>query len=101
MKFIALFLALTISILSANSFEEEKEQRYYGGYSENKLSIVKSKHYTAPIVVTEEVFNAKKPEDIDKIVEKQREIEIKKGLSAKEFLEENSGHLYGGIMENR
>lgn len=75
--------------------------RYYGGYSENEVNIIKSKIHTAPLVVTEEVFNAKTAEDIDRVVEKKQADDIAKGISAKEFLQERTGHLYGGYSENK
>ena len=99
MKKIIIFTIL-VSATYANSLLKENV-RYFGGYSENKVNIIKSKVYTAPLVITEEVFNAKKSEDIDKAIETQQELDIASGVTAREFLKERTGHLYGGFSENK
>jgi len=98
LKKMILFSALAIS-LSADSIKEDRT-RFYGGYSQNEVELIKSKTYTAPLVVTEDVFNAKSSEDIDKVVQRVQKADIASGKTAKEFLEDREGHLYGGVSEN-
>lgn len=95
-----IILAIYIVNIYASSLIEENK-RYFGGYSQNKVILIKSTIHTAPLVVTEEVFNAKSPDDIDRAVEKQQLADIAKGITAKEFLEDRAGHLYGGFSENK
>ena len=73
--------------------------RYFGGESNGELIVAKSLKYTAPLVVTEEVFIAKSSDDIDKVVEEKKTFDIKNGNGAKEFIVEKTGHLYGGYSE--
>lgn len=95
------FLALSICVLSLYAdIHEDNNIRYYGGYSQNEVLLVKSKTYTAPIVVTEKIFNAKSSADIDKVIQTQQNKDISMGISAKEFLKERTGHLYGGYSES-
>ena len=79
----------------------EKAPRYFGGLSQNEVLLPKSSTYSAPLIVTEEVFVAKNTDDIDKVVQKQKVSDIASGKYVKEFLEDRSGHLYGGLSENK
>ena len=53
------------------------------------------------MIVTEEVFSAKTSDDMDAVVEKQQKKDISEGKSAKEFLVNTQGHLYGGLSESK
>ena len=86
---------VTCSLVSADA-----DTRYFGGVSNGELNIAKSVKYTAPLVVTEEVFIAKSSDDIDKVVEENKLFDIKNGNGAKEFIEDKTGHLYGGLSES-
>ena len=99
MKKIILFSILAISLYADAT--KEDNIRYFGGYSQNEVKLIKSNTYTAPLIVTEAVFNAKSSEDIDKVVQIQQEADIASGKTAKEFLQDRSGHLFGGLSENK
>jgi len=95
-----IILALFILNIHANS-QKDLNIRYFGGYSENELILPKSETYNAPVIVTEEVFSAKTSDDIDAVVEKQQKKDIADGKTAKEFLQNTKGHLYGGLSESK
>ena len=99
LKNIILFSILSICLYAETT--KEDTTRFFGGYSQNEVKLIKSNTYTAPLVVTEGVFNAKSSEDIDKVVQKQQKADIASGITAKEFLEDKTGHLYGGLSENK
>ena len=86
--------------LHANS-TDDNSVRYFGGHSQGELILPKSTTHTAPLVTTEEVFSAKSASDIDKVVESNQLKDIASGKTAKEFLEDKTGHLYGGLSENK
>lgn len=95
-------LLIATCILSLYAVEnQEINTRYFGGLSENKVILPKSAIYSAPLIVTEEVFVAKSANDIDKVIEEQKLNDIKDATSAKEFLEDRSGHLYGGLSQSK
>ena len=98
MKKLVLLITCIVSLYATSS--NEQTPRYFGGLSQNKVSLPKSSIYTAPLIVTEEVFSAQSADDIDKVVQQQQQNDIASGKSAKEFLEDRSGHLYGGLSEN-
>ena len=96
MKIILLSL-LSALFLFAN---EAKDTRYFGGLSENEVNLVKSKKYATPVLQTEKIFEAKKPEDIEEEVIKHKVQDNKKGKLAKAFAEDTDGHLFGGLSQN-
>lgn len=96
MRAIVLIYVLTCRFIFADS-----DIRYFGGLSNGDLSLAKSAVYSAPLVVTEEVFVAKSSNEIDIIVEKQKDDDILKKKDAVEFISEKSGHLYGGLSEGK
>lgn len=96
MKIILLSLISTL-FLFAN---ELNEARFFGGLSQNEVNLVKSKKYVTPEIKTEKIFEATKPEDIEKEVMKKNIQESKKGNYAKAFAEDKEGHLFGGISQN-
>ncbi|MCW8896164.1 hypothetical protein [Sulfurimonas sp.] len=99
MKKIILFSILAISLNA--DLTTDDTTRFFGGYSQNEVKLIKSDTYTAPLVVTEEVFNAKSSDDIDRVVQEQQKADIASGKTAKEFLQDSSGHLFGGLSENK
>ena len=99
MKKLVLLATSIVSLYAISSNEETS--RYFGGLSQNEVLLPKSSTYTAPLIVTEEVFAAKNADDIDKVVQKQKQKDIASGKYVKEFLEDRSGHLYGGLSENK
>ena len=98
MKKLVLLTTCIVSLYASST--NEQTPRYFGGLSQNEVVLPKSSTYSAPLVVTEEVFIAKNADDIDKVVQKQKLNDIASGKSAKEFLEDRTGHLYGGLSEN-
>lgn len=79
--------------------QECKLVRYFGGLSQNELKTPKSDKYTAPITMTQELFEAKNSHDIEEEVQKQKSIDEVEGKVAKEFLEDSNGHLFGGLSQ--
>lgn len=73
--------------------------RYFGGVSENTLILPKSSTYTAPVTITKEVFEAKSVKEIEVEINKKKIIDKIEGKLAKAFLEDTTGHLYGGISQ--
>ena len=94
MKHLVLTLSIAISL-----FAKEDTLRYFGGESEVKVNIVKSAIYTAPVLITEEVFSAKNTKEIDIALEKQNQKRVDSGEVAIEFMNKPNGHLFGGISE--
>ena len=94
MKELVLTLSLVVSV-----FAQEDSIRYFGGESEVKADIVKSAIYTAPVLITEEVFSAKDTKEIDMALEKQNQKRVDSGEVAVEFMNKPKGHLFGGISE--
>lgn len=92
-SFICLHVA-TCSLVLA-----DVDSRYFGGESNGNLHVAKSVKYLAPLIITEEVFIAKSSDDIDNLIEDKKLIDIKNGNGAKEFIQDTSGHLYGGLSE--
>jgi len=88
LKKIILFSILTISLYA--DLTHEDTTRFFGGYSENEVKLIQSNTYTAPLIVTEDVFNAKSSDDIDKVVQIQQEADIASGKTAKEFLQDRT-----------
>ncbi|MCK4875818.1 MAG: hypothetical protein KAS26_08225, partial [Sulfurimonas sp.] len=80
--------------------EECLVSRYFGGLSENKLNLPISSTYSAPIIVTQEVFEAKDVEAIEEQIQKQKTTDEVEGKVAKAFLEDKEGHLFGGLSQN-
>lgn len=95
-----IIFCICVANIYANSAKDDST-RFFGGYSQNEVKLIKSNTYTAPLVVTEGVFNAKSSDDIDKVVQRQQEADIASGKTAKEFLEDRTGHLFGGLSQNR
>jgi hypothetical protein len=79
--------------------QECKLVRYFGGLSQNEIKTPKSDKHTAPVTMTQEVFEAKNSHDIEVEVQKQKSIDEVEGKVAKEFLEDTTGHLFGGISQ--
>ena len=94
MRKLVLVLCLSISI-----FALENSARYFGGVSEVKADIVKSAIYTAPVLITEDVFKAKDTAEIDIALEKQNQSRVDSGEVSKEFMKNTQGHLFGGLSE--
>ena len=80
--------------------QECKVLRYFGGLSQNRLNLPKSSVYTAPIVVTQEVFEAKDVNEIEDQIKKNKLIDKIEGKSPESFLEDTDGHLFGGLSQN-
>lgn len=92
---------ILISLTIGSLLLADTDTRYFGGVSNGELHVAKSLKYTAPLVVTEEVFTAKSSDDIDKVVEEKKLFDIKNGNGAKEFIEDKTGHFYGGLSEGK
>ncbi|MCF6309734.1 MAG: hypothetical protein L3J19_04545 [Sulfurimonas sp.] len=67
--------------------------------SQNKLNLPKSSLYSAPIIVIQEVFEAKDVEAIEEQIEKNKIIDKIEGKTAQAFLEDKNGHLFGGLSQ--
>ena len=102
MKYLVLFSILLLSLLAnSSSLHVEDKHRYFGGLSEVKANLPKSAIYSAPVVITAEVFSAKDDKEFNKAIEEQtQEQKITKKI-AKEFLENNNGHLFNGLSEGK
>ena len=74
-------------------------KHYFGGYSEVKANLPSSEIYSAPVVITAEIFSAKDDEEFDKAIEDQTQVQRDMKIIAKEFLENNNGHLFSGVSE--
>ena len=89
---ILLFLAASVYAVDGG--------RFYGGLSEVKADVPKSVVYGAPIVVTEAVFVATNTEEVEIAMDVQVQDKVKSGKLAREFAQNNNGHLFGGLSEN-
>ena len=92
-------ILISLHLLTCSLIVADTDTRYFGGVSNGDLHIAKSMKYTAPLIVTEEVFTAESSDDIDKVVEDNKLFDIENGNGAKEFIEDKTGHLYGGLSE--
>jgi len=95
MRILIILLIFVFNIYANDS------KRYFGGLSEVKANLPKSAIYSAPVVITAEVFSAKDDKEFNKAIEEQtQEQKITKKI-AKEFLENNNGHLFNGLSEGK
>lgn len=74
-------------------------ERYFGGLSQNKVELPNSELYNSSSVVNEKIFDAKDALEIAQEIKKQKISSTIEAKEAKEFLEESSGHLYGGLSQ--
>jgi len=74
-------------------------ERYFGGLSQNTVELPNSELYYSSHAVNEKIFDAKDEKEIEEEIAKQKISDTIEAKEAKEFLEENSGHLYGGLSE--
>lgn len=74
-------------------------ERYFGGLSQNKVELPNSELYNSSYTVNEKIFDAKDAQDIAQEIKKQKISNTIEAKEAKEFLEESSGHLYGGLSQ--
>ena len=98
---VLIFLLIYVFNTYADTLHVEDTKRYFGGISEVKAELPKSLTYSAPVIVTAEVFRAKDDVEFDKAIEGQKQEQIDSGKVAKEFLENDNGHLFGGISEGK
>ena len=95
MRILIILLIFVFNIYANDS------KRYFGGLSEVKANLPKSAIYSAPVLITAEVFSAKDDKEFNKAIEEQtQEQKITKKI-AKEFLENNNGHLFNGLSEGK
>ena len=72
-------------------------ERYFGGLSQNRVELPNSELYYSSHAVNEKIFDAKDEKEIEEEIAKQKINDTIEAKEAKEFLEENSGRLYGGL----
>ncbi len=73
--------------------------RYFGGLSQNRVELPNSDLYHSSYAVNEKIFDAKDDQEVEEEIIKQKISDTIQAKEAKEFLEENNGHLYGGLSE--
>jgi len=73
--------------------------RYFGGLSENKVLLPQSKTYATPTTITQEIFEAKDTQEVEKAILKQEIIADVSGKAPSAFLGDKEGHLFGGLSE--
>ncbi len=73
--------------------------RYFGGESENKVVLPRSKTYATPVTITQEVFEADDTQEIEEAILKQVVIQKISGTTPKAFVGDKEGHLFGGESE--
>lgn len=74
-------------------------ERYFGGLSQNVVELPNSELYHSSHAINEKIFNAKDAKDIENEIAKQKISDTIEAKEAKEFLEESSGRLYGGLSQ--
>ena len=72
-------------------------ERYFGGLSQNRVELPNSELYYSANVVNEKIFDAKDEKEIEEEIAKQKINDTIEAKEAKEFLEDSSGRLYGGL----
>lgn len=78
---------------------ECKLERYFGGSSQGKLTLVEQPVQTKKILITQEVFEAKQTKDIQDSLQLQKDIALIEGTESKEFLADDEGRGFGGASE--
>lgn len=77
-------------------------ERGYGGLSNNKsLNLPSDGLLSGNIVINEKIFKATDTKDIKESIAKQKISDEVEGKVAKAFLDDNSGHLFGGISQGK
>ena len=71
--------------------------RYFGGLSQNIVDLPNSELYYSSHAINEKIFDAKDEKEIEEEIAKQKINDTIEAKEAKEFLEESSGRLYGGL----
>lgn len=75
-------------------------ERGYGGLSNNKsLNLPSDGLLSGNIAINENIFKATDTKDIKESIVKQKISDEVEGKIAKAFLDDKSGHLYGGISQ--
>ncbi|MDY0123285.1 hypothetical protein [Sulfurimonas sp.] len=74
-------------------------ERYFGGLSQNSVELPNSELYHSSHAVNEKIFNAKDAQEIEEEIAKQKISDTIEAKEAKEFLNESSGRLYGGLSQ--
>ncbi|MDT8339063.1 MAG: hypothetical protein RQ763_07680 [Sulfurimonas sp.] len=74
-------------------------ERYFGGLSQNKVELPNSELYNSSYAVNEKIFDAKDAQEIAQEIKKQKISSTIEAKEAKEFLDESSGRLYGGLSQ--
>ena len=91
---------ITLLIFLFNTYADDLNH-YFGALSEVKVNLPKSDIYSAPVVITAEVFSANNDKEYNIAIEEQTQ---EQGISkkiAKEFLKNNNGHLFNGLSEGK
>lgn len=99
MKVLILLFIYIIGLYANDALHVEDSKRYFGGMSEAKAELPKSLTYSAPVIVTEEVFSAKDDTQYDEAIQEQKQEQLNSGKVAKEFLQNDKGHLFGGFSQ--
>lgn len=73
--------------------------RHFGGLSQNRVNIAGEELQNGYLSVTQEVFEAKDAKTIKKEIEKQKISDNIEAKVAKAFLDDASGHLFGGLSQ--
>ena len=73
--------------------------RHFGGLSQNRVNIVGQELQNGYLSVTQEVFEAKDVQTIKKEIQKQKISDTVEAKVAKAFLDDNEGHLFGGLSQ--
>ncbi|TKI68562.1 hypothetical protein FCU45_09055 [Sulfurimonas crateris] len=74
-------------------------ERYFGGLSQNSVELPNSELYYSSHAVNEKIFDAKDAQEIEEEIAKQNISDTIEAKEAKEFLQDSSGRLFGGLSQ--
>ncbi|MDD5157703.1 hypothetical protein [Sulfurimonas sp.] len=79
--------------------KECKLERYFGGISQGNLKLITGPAQIEAMQVTQEIFDAKNDQEIEKKIDIEKAIAIVEGKVPKIFLEDREGRGFGGSSQ--
>lgn len=79
--------------------KECKLERYFGGVSQGNLKLITGPAQIEAMQVTQEIFDAKNDQEIEKRIDIEKSIAVVEGKVPKIFLEDREGRGFGGTSQ--